>query len=101
MINIDINRINIALHGVSALVAEAAVAGLEGELKRRLGVTSVGNMAAFDIGELSIGPVHSDMVLDAAALRGIIAERLAEVILGRFESRAQAAARTTTTEGGD
>jgi len=91
MINIDISRIRIALHGVSAQVAEAAVAGLGAELKRRLGVLPSGDLAAFDVGDLAIGPIRHESVLDASALRGLIADRLAGLIRDRLVGQIPAA----------
>jgi len=76
MICVDINRVYIALHGVSPLVVETAVGGLEVELKRRLGQLPGWSGASLDIGDLSLGPVHKETVLDAATLRDIIADRL-------------------------
>ncbi len=79
--HLEIDRIRIALHGVSALVVEAAADGLEAELSRRLGsLGSLSRRQPLDIGELSIGPLHGDTVWDAGALRGVIAERLVSVI---------------------
>jgi len=80
VIDIKIGRLNIALHGVSAQVVEAAVVGLEEEMRRRMGALALGDVAAFDVGELSIGPVRRTGVLDAASLRGIIAERMIEAV---------------------
>ena len=85
MMDVEIDRIRVALHGVSAELVEAAVAGLEAEIGRRLGsLGSVSRLEARDLGELSVGPLHSDSVLDAGALRGVIAERLAEAIRSRM-----------------
>lgn len=77
---IDIKRVAVALHGVSSLVVEAAVSGLEEEVRRRLGVMPIGGMAPLDIAELAISPVRTETVLDAASLRGIIADRLVQAI---------------------
>lgn len=80
MINIDINRLSINLHGVSPMLAEQAVEGLEQELRRRLGFLADGDLANFDIAELSLGPVHSTTHLDAAGLRSLLVERLVEIM---------------------
>ncbi len=80
-IEINIGRLVVALHGVSAAVVEEAAAGLEAELSRRLGTIPWGDMAAFDVGDLSVGPLRADSVLDAAALRGIIADRLVQALV--------------------
>ncbi len=100
MINIDIDRIKVALYGVSAQVVESAAAGLEAELKRRLGVLPRGDMAAFDMGELAIGPVHQEAVLDAASLRGIIAEHIMQAIRSQATADALPTFRSPTREGG-
>jgi len=84
MSELNIGRIQIALHGVSAQVAEEAVAGLEGALRSRLGVLPVYGMAGADMGELALNPVHSTVMLDANALRALIAERLADAIQTRI-----------------
>ncbi len=100
MINIDINRVTIALHGVSAQVVESAVTGLEEELHRRLGSLPPGISADIDIGELSLGPVRSETVLDGNALRGIIAEQLAGAVRARFASTTLPGNSSTATSGG-
>lgn len=87
MISLDISRIRVALHGISAEVVEEATSDLESELRRRLGRLSVSDLAAIDIAELAIGPVQSSTVLDAGTLRDIIAERLADAVMSRLGSR--------------
>jgi len=83
--DLQIDRIRIALHGVSALVVEAAVEGLEAEIRRHLGALgSPSRLRPLDVGELSIGPVRSEVALDAGALRGVIAERLVQAIQGQW-----------------
>lgn len=72
--NIDIGRLSIALHGVSAEVAEAAVAGLDVELRRRLGALTGRALVTGDLGIIDIGPLAGTP--DPAALRALIAERL-------------------------
>jgi hypothetical protein len=99
MMHIEIDRIQIALHGVSAQVVEAAAMDLDQELRRRLGVFPQNDMAAFDMAELAIGSVKSEVTLDAAALRGIIAERMAQVIRHRINSSMDTS-QTSTSQGG-
>lgn len=77
--NLQIDRIHIALHGVSASMAEAAADGLEAELRRRLGTSG----RTEDVAELSLGPLDGRAVLDAAALRGLIAQRLVDALQHR------------------
>ncbi|HKQ31537.1 MAG TPA: hypothetical protein VJS66_09645 [Burkholderiales bacterium] len=74
--SIDIERLSIALHGVSRGVAEAAIEGLDQELKRRLGNLVGRSFVSGDLGVLRIGPVAGPASLDPAALRALIAERL-------------------------
>ena len=85
---IRIDRIHLALHGVSAQIVEAAINGLEGEIGRRL--TAAGSAIRrhpVDIGELSIGPVHGGATLEAGALRSLIAEQLVQAIHGRLSAK--------------
>ena len=100
MTHIEIDRIQIALHGVSSQVVEAAAMDLDQELRRRLGVFPQNDMAAFDMAELAIGSVKSEATLDAAALRGIIAERIAQVIRHRIVNSAENSSQTSTNQGG-
>ncbi len=73
---IGIDRLSIALHGVSREVAEAAVAGLDVELGRRLGGMTKRALNSGDLGVISIGPIAAPGTLDPGTLRALIAERL-------------------------
>ena len=77
---IEIERLEIALAGVSALVAEHAVAGLGAELQQRLGSLR-GNATTASVPELSVGPIELAPSADASALRTLIAEQLLEVLM--------------------
>lgn len=90
-IDFRIDRITIAAHGVSALIAESAVNGLAEELRRRLGAFPASAMAALDLAELRLDPFVSGARLDAEALREMIAERLVAAMLpgGRTDAHAQ------------
>lgn len=77
---IDIDRLHIAVHGVSALVVEQALAGLEDELRRRLG-SMRGSWEAAAVPALRVGPMDLPPGADAAALRQLIAQRLLESLL--------------------
>ena len=84
-ISIDINRLQVSLHGVSASVAEAVVQGLEAELRRRVGVASLGRGASsgpisLDVAELGLRTIETTGTLNAAGLRGAIADRLVDAI---------------------
>lgn len=100
MMHIEIGRIQIALHGVSAQVVEEAAVGLDEELRRRLGVIPQNDMVTFDMGELAIGSVESEATLDVAALRGIIADRMAQVIRHKIINSAENSSQTSTNQGG-
>lgn len=98
--NIDIGRMNISLHGISAEVVEESTAGLEEELRRRLGTRMQGQglnskTANIDLAELALSPVHVSTTLNAAGLRSLIADRLVEAI------EAQQLASESTELGGD
>jgi hypothetical protein len=75
---VDIGRLNVALHGVSAEIAEAAVAGLESALRRRLGSLHVNR--ALDVPALRVDALDLPPEADAAALRELLAERLVQAI---------------------
>ena len=88
---VDINRLHINLHGISALMIEEAVQGLDGELRRRLGVRNIGNglsskTATVDLAELSLSAVHVDSTINVAGLRGLIADRLLDALETRYLS---------------
>lgn len=75
-VSVDIDRLSLALHGVSAQLAEAAIAGLAPELRRRLGNLTERALVTGDLGVVHVGPILGEATLDAATLRGLIAERL-------------------------
>lgn len=85
MINIQIDRLQLTLHGISASLAEAVVDGLQLELQRRLGVMKIGKgltvgAPPVNIGKLSIAAIHEQTTLDVGTLRGMIADRLLDAI---------------------
>jgi hypothetical protein len=85
---LNIERLVLTLHGVSADVAEAAVENLSQELGRRLSGSRI-EWLNRDLGAVLIGPVETRATLDAGALRGLIAERLA-LALGAPREAAEA-----------
>lgn len=85
-VNIDIQRLQLSLHGISAQVVEQAMSGLEDELQRRLGARSWTGLHSLAINTLNLPAVKSDVVLDAAGLRGLIADRLTEALLNSGEN---------------
>jgi hypothetical protein len=74
---LGIERVAIALHGVSAAVAEAAAVDLEEELARRLGSLVGRALVAGDLGMIDVRVTSGEGPLDPPALRALIAERLA------------------------
>ncbi|MFN3324552.1 MAG: hypothetical protein ACK5AZ_13730 [Bryobacteraceae bacterium] len=86
-LRIELNRIRLTLHGVSPAVAEAAVAGLDAELRLRLADApwSTARPISIDVPSVSVRAVAP--VGDAAALRAVIADQLAEQILRSYEER--------------
>ena len=76
---IRIDRLSLTLHGVSRLVAEQAAEGLDAELQRRLGTFPSNRPLTLERGRIALQPVHI-RGLDAAALRGAIADRLVDQI---------------------
>jgi hypothetical protein len=87
--HLSIERVNVALHGVSAQLAQAAVTGLEAEVRRRLRVWPDTDLPAPRPG----GPAAfaARAVTDAAALRGLIAERVVLALRAELERTPRAA----------
>jgi len=77
---INIERLNVSLHGVSATVAEEASQNLEAELKRQLGAMRISHRGATEPGFFDMGPLQVDPNIDSATLRSLIAERLCTVM---------------------
>lgn len=88
MNSLEIGRLMIVLDGVSSEVAEEAVDGLAEELSRRLGASTLLEMGA---GALEVGALEMRAVtrgtLDAAALRGLIAEQFIASLAAAQEER--------------
>ncbi len=83
---INIERINVSLHGVSAGVVEQASESLEAELKRRLGTIRVSQRGAADPGFLNLGPIHIEPSADGATLRSLVAERLTAALQRQLDA---------------
>jgi hypothetical protein len=83
IVNLDIDRLSLSLHGVSAGIAQEAVADLAQELRRRLSSLPPQTLPSLDAGTLALGPLHVDNTLDATALRGLIADRLVQALFDR------------------
>jgi hypothetical protein len=90
-LNAEINRIDIALQGVSADLASAATDGLDAEIRRRIGALRIDQglldrANSVDISELAIGPVNLRAGSDAVALRGVLAERIVEALRAELQA---------------
>jgi len=77
---INIERLSVSLHGVSATVAEQASQDLETELRRQLGAVRVSRRGAADSGFVDLGSLQIEPSTDGATLRSLIAERLSAVL---------------------
>jgi hypothetical protein len=75
---VEIGRLNIALHGVSAEIAEAAVGGLEAALRRRVDALRIARSHA--VPAMRVDALDLPPGTDAAALRDLLAERLVQAI---------------------
>lgn len=77
---VEIGRLSIVLHGVSAAIAEAAVGGLEAALRRRLDAMRIAGSR--DVPALQIDALDLPPDADATALRELLAERLVQALGG-------------------
>ncbi len=82
MQNLEIDRLEITVHGVAAGVVEEAVAGLEAALNRRLGGLR-GGFSLAAVPTLQLAPVEVTGQADPAALRELLAGRLLEALQAR------------------
>jgi hypothetical protein len=83
IVNLDIDRLSISLHGVSAGVAQEAVADLAQALRRRLASLPPQSLPTLDMSGLAIGPLQAHGTLDATSLRDLIADRLVQALFDR------------------
>ena len=80
-LRIDVDRLQIALHGVSATVAEDFSTRIGRALEQRLsGLPADAVTAQLDLGLLELGRIDLKATPDAGALAGIVADRLVEVL---------------------
>ena len=83
-LRIDVDRLQIALHGVSAGVAEDFSTRVGRPLEQRLsGLPADAVTADLDLGLLELGRIDLKDTPDAGALAGIVADRLVEVLTVR------------------
>ena len=83
----DIDRLQITVHGVSSQVVEEAVQLLGDELRRRLGVQRLMDLAGFDSAELVLDPIRTSSRLDSASLSGLIADRLMSALFNETNNQ--------------
>lgn len=81
LLEFDIDRVGISLHGVSQEVAAEAMSGLEGELARRIDALGARSRAPGDLAEVALGPLTVASNIDPAALRALIADALVGHVL--------------------
>lgn len=79
---LQLERVRINLHGVSAELAQAAISGLESELRRRLGATVTAELQHGEQVDLRLDAVDAPPGTSAAALRRVIAQRLIDGLQG-------------------
>ncbi len=77
---IELDRVNVSLADVSSLVVEQALDGLEAELRRRLSERDLRRVGAAEIPSLGLGPLEVPPRVDAAQLRTLLAEQLADAV---------------------
>ncbi len=83
-VRIDVDRLQVALRGVSATVAEDFSTRIGRALEQRLsGLPADAVIAALDLGLLELGRIDVKDTPDAGALAGIVADRLVEVLAMR------------------
>ena len=83
-LRIEVDRLQIALHGVSATVAEDFSARIGRALEQRLsGFPADAVTADLDLGLLELGRIDVKDTPDAGALAGVVADRLVEVLAMR------------------
>jgi hypothetical protein len=79
-LRLQLDRLDIRLHGVSAAVAERAVAGLAEALQSRLQGVTPGAAPMIDLGGLELAPLQLDAGVDADGLRALLAERIGSAL---------------------
>ena len=78
---VNIERVNVSMHGVSAAVVEQTTQNIEKELRRQLGQLRLSAGNTTDIESLDLGSLNIESGTDGNALRNLIAERLSAALL--------------------
>lgn len=79
-LRLQLDRLDISLHGISPEVIDRAMQGLEGALAQRLGQIRGAAGSALQRVEIDIGAVHLDNAPDAEGLRALLVERVADAL---------------------
>ena len=80
---IAIDRMQVALHGVSPAVGEAFPGELGRALEQRLTGPVADALTAVDLRQLALGRIALEHTPEAGALAGLVAERLVEALVAR------------------
>ncbi len=88
MSDILIDRLDVTLHAIDPMVAAEAADGLADEIRRVLGSLRIADVAPNDQADLAAGTLTVNAPVDAALLRGAIAEFLGEALLSRLTGEA-------------
>jgi len=78
---INIERVNVSMHGVSAAIVEQATQNFEAELRRQVGAIRLSQENDVDLESLDLGPINIEATTDGETLRGLIAGRLSAALL--------------------
>jgi hypothetical protein len=78
-VQVDLNRIHISLHGVSAELVNEALKGLEAEIGRRLQGVKIAN-EALSINGISLKPLTLGKSVNAAEMRALLVEQIAMAV---------------------
>ncbi len=92
---VTIDRLALTLHGVSAEIAQSALVGLDEMLAQRLNVRALDATRWRETGTLRVPAMHISSAVDAATLRGMIADGLCALLQ---TSATPPTAATPTTE---
>ena len=80
-VRIVIDRMQVALHGVSPDLGEAFPGELGRALEQRLTGPAADALAAVDLRQLALGRIALEHTPEAGALAGLVAERLVEALV--------------------
>lgn len=79
-LHLELDRVNVSLGGVSSLVVEQALYGLEAELQRQLGGLDLSRVGPAEIPSLGLGPLEVPPRADAVQVRSLLAQQLTDTL---------------------